>query len=153
VVSSASLADQAAFTPNAVSIAASKTGLTPGESALLTSNAANHERSATILGRIGYVRFVPADHSWMADDGWAASGAVAIASFSSSGIKNISLTVGYQASYRFGLSEPWVDVGVVTVSASTVLEVFQAAPPPIVVKLKPHLVWSNCEVHPSSYRC
>lgn len=151
VVSSASLADQAAFTPNAVTIAVSKTSLSPGESAILMSNAATHERSAAILGRVGYVRFVPVDYSWMADGGWSASGAVAIASFQGVGNKQVSLTVGYQASYRFGLADPWSPVGVVTVSAATSLEVLQ--PPPPAAKLTPHLVWSNCSVHPSGYRC
>jgi hypothetical protein len=153
VVTAASLADQAAFTPNSVAIAASKTSFSPGESTMLTSNAATHERSATILGRVGYVRFVPVDYSWMADGGWSASGAVAIASFASVGNKTVSLIVGYQASYRFRLAEPWSDVGIVTVSAATVVEVLQPAPPPVVAKLTPHLVWSNCAVHPSAYRC
>ena len=153
VISAASLADQAAFTPNAVAIAASKSSLSPGESTMLTSNAQTHERSATILGRVGYVRFVPVDYSWMADGGWSASGALAIANFASVGNKSVALTVGYQASYRFGLAEPWSDVGIVTVGAATSLEVSQPAPPPVVAKLTPHLVWSNCSAHPSAYRC
>lgn len=150
VISAAS--DQAAFKPNGVSIVASQLTLQIGESVVLTSDAMVHERSAAILGRIGYVQFVPSAFHWSSDSGWAASAPVVTASFDSAGAKNVRLTVDYQASYRFSLTEPWVLIGLVSAGTQAELNVItaqQAAQ----TKRAPLLVWSNCVVHPSAYRC
>jgi hypothetical protein len=144
--------DQAAFTPNPISIVASQSALAIGESLLLSSDAVVHERSATILGRVGYVQFVPNAYHWSSDSGWEASAPVAIATFASNGAKEIRLTVDYQASYRFSLTEPWVAIGNVSMSALAEVNVV-AAPPAVQTKRAPLLVWNNCIAHPSAYRC
>ena len=153
VMQPTSLSDQAAFSPNAVAISASKNSLTVGESSILTTDAATHERSATILGRIGYVRFVPVGFSWHSDSTFTATGAVAIASFDSVGTHAVSLKVDYAATYRFSLTEAWTAAGTVTSLASTTLQVSQTNQTMPTARLVGHLVWANCMVHASSYRC
>jgi len=144
--------DSAAFTPNPLAINSSLSVLAIGQSAILTSDAVSHERSAVILGRVGYVKFVPSEYRWSADSGWSASGAASVVNFSTAGSKLVSLEVGYLASYRFSLTEVWQPVGTVLVHAELPLEVQAPAPPPA-TRLVGHLVWANCKVHPSAYRC
>jgi hypothetical protein len=144
--------DSAAFTPNPLAIKSSLLVLAIGQSAILTSDAVSHERSAVILGRVGYVKFEPSEYRWSADSGWSASGAASVVNFATAGGKLVSLEVGYLASYRFSLTEVWQSVGTVLVHAELPLEVQATAPPPA-THLVGHLVWGSCKVHPSTYRC
>ena len=153
VVQPNSQTDQAAFSPDAVAISASKVSMSVGESSILNTNALTHERSASILGRIGYVRFVPMGYTWQSDSSWSATGAVAIASFDTVASHKIGVVVHYAASYRFSLAEAWIQTGTVTASANTTLQITEPAAPAPISKLVGHLVWANCVVHVSSYRC
>jgi hypothetical protein len=144
--------DSAAFTPNSVAINSSLSVLAIGQSAILTSDASTHERSAVILGRVGYVKFVPSEYRWSADSGWTASGAASVVNFATAGSKLVWLEVGYLASYRFALTDAWQPVGTVFASAQLTLTV-QAPQPPPVTRIVGHLVWASCKVHPSNYRC
>jgi hypothetical protein len=121
-----------------------------GESVLLSSDAADHEKSAVILGRAGFVRFTPLSYRWSVAS--AQNSAVAVAAFSSSGQKPLSLQLTYRASTRFSLSEPWVFVGLVTSSADHQVLVIEAVPS-IAPKPAPRLVRGSCESWASSYRC
>lgn len=144
--------DQAAFTPDQVAIHASQTKFHLDETVLLSSSAKVHERSAVILGRIGYVQFVPSAYRWLAENNWVLGSPVFAANFKSIGSKTVNLSVDYEASYRFSLTEPWQKIGLVTVEAQMLLEVIQA-PAPLQVRSMPLLVWSSCATHPSAYRC
>ncbi len=144
--------DSAAFSPNDVAVFASPSQATVLTAMLLTSNAVEHERTAVVLGRTAYVRFVPIKHDWLFEGLPPAVGAIAVASFATSGQKQIELTVSFDASYRFGLSDAWIAVGVVTRSASTQVLVTEA-PKLVAPKTKPRLVWASCQKHSSNYRC
>ena len=149
-ISATSQSAQAVLEPQPLVIQASKSVLQVGESVLLSSDAADHEKSAVILGRSGFVRFTPVSYQWSA--GGAQDSAVAVAAFSSSGQKQLSLQLTYRASTRFSLSEPWVFVGLVTAAADYQVLVIEAAPT-ISPKLVPRLVKGSCEGWPSNYRC
>ncbi len=144
--------DSAAFSPNDVTVFASPSQATVFSAMLLTSNAVEHERTAIVLGRTAYVRFVPIKFDWLSEGKALGGASIAVVSFATSGQKQIDLTVSFDASYRFGLSDAWIDVGVVTRSASTQVLVTEA-PKPIVSKTKPRLVWASCQKHLSNYRC
>ena len=149
-VSATSHSAQAVLEPQPLVITASKDLLQVGESVLLTSDAADHEKSAVILSRPGFVRFTPFSYQWSV--GGAQDSAVAVAAFSSSGQKSLSLQLTYRASTRFSLSEPWVFVGLVTSTADhqvLVIEAVQTTAP----RPSPRLVKGSCESWPSSYRC
>jgi hypothetical protein len=148
--------DQAIFSPQPLAIQASTAVAQIGEALLLTSDAQDHESTAVILGRTGYVRFVPLAYSWSIAT--AGDSPVAVASFAASGFKSISLQVTYKASSRFSLSEPWLPVGQVFATAETRLEIVEPAKQPSPsatarARLKPHLVFASCETKPSTYRC
>ena len=144
--------DSAAFSPNDVTVFASPNQATVLTAMLLTSNAVEHERSAVVLGRRAYVRFVPIKHDWLCEGQALGGGSIAVASFATSGQKQIELTVSFDASYRFGLSDAWIAVGVVTRSASTQVLITEA-PKLVAPKTKPRLVWASCQKHSSNYRC
>lgn len=144
--------DSAAFSPNDVAVFASPSQATVLTAMLLTSNAVEHERTAVVLGRTAYVRFVPIKHDWLGEGQALGGGAIAVASFATPGQKQINLTVSFDASYRFGLSDAWIAVGVVTRSASTQVLVTEA-PKQVAPKNKPRLVWASCQKHSSNYRC
>jgi hypothetical protein len=62
------------------------------------------------------------------------------------------LNVGYEASYRFSLSEPWQPIGLVYSTDSVDVEVIE----PVVVierRQSPRLVFDTCLAHSSDYRC
>lgn len=141
---------QAVLEPQPLAITASKAVLQVGESVLLISDAADHEKSAVILGRAGFVRFTPFSYQWSVAG--AQDSAVAVAAFSSSGQKPLNLQLTYRASTRFSLAEPWLFVGLVTVSADHQVLVIEAVQT-IAPKLAPRLVRGSCESWPSSYRC
>jgi hypothetical protein len=144
--------DSAAFSPNDVTAFASLGQATVFSAILLTSNAVEHERTAIVLGRTAYVRFVPIKFDWLCEGQALGGGSIAVASFATPGQKQIDLTVSFDASYRFGLSDAWIPVGVVTRSAST--QVLVTEPPKQVSqKSKPRLVWASCQKHVSNYRC
>lgn len=149
-VSSSAQSAEAALSPRSLAISASQTVLRVGEAVVLTSDAGEHEKTAVILGRLGFVRFTPIEHSWLIEP--VQISPVAVASFSAQGTKSIALKVVYLASSRFSLSEPWVRVGSVTAAASIELKVENVEPvrPP---RLTPRLVSANCETKPSNYRC
>ena len=156
VKSLASQSDEALFSAQPLSIQASTEIAQIGEPVILTSDAREHERSGAILGRTGYVRFVPVAFSWSTEGD--SGSAVAVASFSAAGPKNISLRVSYRASSRFSLSEPWQPIGEVFAFADTRLEIVEPAKPPKAgplprAKIVPRLVFASCETMPSSYRC
>jgi len=144
--------DSAAFVPNEIALAATPSQATIFESMLLTSNAVEHERTALVLGRTAYVRFVPSKYEWLAESLRLNDGAIAVASFATAGPKQIELTISFDASYRFGLSDAWMPVGVVTRSANTQVLVTEPAKQ-VIAKKKPRLVWASCQKHPSNYRC
>ena len=149
-ISATSQSAQAVLEPQPLVIQASKSVLQVGESVLLSSDAADHEKSAVILGRSGFVRFTPVSYQWSA--GGAQESAVAVAAFSSSGQKQLSLQLTYRASTRFSLSETWVFVGLVTAAADyqvLVIEAVQTSAP----RPSPRLVKGSCESWPSNYRC
>jgi hypothetical protein len=149
-VSATSQSAQAFLEPQPLVMTASKNVLQIGESVLLTSDAAGHEKSAVILGRPGFVRFTPLSYRWSVAS--AQDSAVAVAAFSSSGLKPLSLQLTYRASTRFSLSEPWVFVGLVTSTTHhqvLVIEAAQTTAP----RPSPRLVKGTCESWPSSYRC
>ena len=143
--------DSAAFSPNDVTAFASPGQATVFSAILLTSNAVEHERTAIVLGRTAYVRFVPIKFDWLCE-GQALGGSIAVASFATPGQKQIDLSVSFDASYRFGLSDAWIAVGVVTRSASTQVIAIDA-PKQVAPKTKPRLVWTSCQKHLSNYRC
>jgi hypothetical protein len=149
-VSSSSQSAEVALSPRSLSIAASETVIRVGEGVVLTSDAGVHEKTAVILGRLGFVRFTPVEFEWLVDG--VQSSPVAVTSFSTEGTKPISLQVVYLASTRFSLSEQWVRVGSVTANAAIALKVenFEPARRP---RLTPRLVSASCETKPSSYRC
>jgi hypothetical protein len=152
----AAQSDQALFSVQPLKIQPSTELAQTGESVILTTNALEHESTASILGRIGYVRFVPVAYSWSIDS--AGDSPVAVASYSASGTKSISLRVTYRASSRFSLSEPWQPVGQVFANAETQLEIVEPAkqPSPAATaraRAKPRLVFASCETKPSTYRC
>ncbi|MFM1973041.1 MAG: hypothetical protein RLZZ345_125 [Actinomycetota bacterium] len=141
---------EATLSPRVLSIAASQSVLRVGEAVVLTSDAGEHEKTAVILGRLGFVRFTPIDFEWFLEP--AQSSPVAVASFAAEGTKRVALSVAYLASARFSLVEPWVRVGSVTATAELELRVDknEAIKPP---RLSARLVSASCEVKPSSYRC
>ena len=145
------LSDQAAFTPNPIAIVVSQTEYLVGESATLISNAASHDRSATLLGSPAQVRFVPVAQRWLLDGKAFADGAIAVALLSAAGVHSVELQVDYLASYRFDLSSPFIVAGVITQSAAVSLSA--SGPPPPAKRARPHLVLATCALHPSSYRC
>lgn len=152
----ASQSDQALFSAQPLSIQASVAMAQTGESVILTSDAREHERAGAILGRTGYVRFVPVAYFWSISV--EPGSPVAVASFSAAGPKNISLRVVYLASSRFSLSEPWQLIGEVFAFAETRLEIVEPAKPPNAAppasaKVVPRLVFASCETMPSAYRC
>ena len=152
----AAQSDQALFSPQPLAIQASTAVAQIGEAILLTSDAQDHESTALILGRTGYVRFVPLAYTWSIAT--AGDSPVAVASFTASGFKSISLRVAYKASSRFSLSEPWLPVGQVFATAESRLEIVEPAKQPsrsatARARLKPHLVFASCETKPSTYRC
>jgi hypothetical protein len=152
----AAQSDQALFSVQPLKIQPSTELAQTGESVILTTNALEHESTASILGRIGYVRFVPVAYSWSIDS--AGDSPVAVASYSASGTKSISRRVTYRASSRFSLSEPWQPVGQVFANAETQLEIVEPAkqPSPAATaraRAKPRLVFASCETKPSTYRC
>lgn len=144
--------DSAAFVPNEIAIASTPSSAPVFVSILLTSNAVEHERTAVVLGRTAYVRFAPIKYSWAAEVGQLNEGAIAVIAFATPGQKQIDLTVSFNASYRFGLSEAWMPAGVVTRSASAQVLVTEPAKQ-VYAKTKPRLVWASCQKHPSNYRC
>ncbi len=149
-VSATSQSAQAVLEPQPLAITASKTVLQVGESVLLSSDAADHEKVAVILGRPGFVRFTPFRYQWSVAG--AQDSAVAVAAFSSSGEKPLSLQLTYRASTRFSLSESWVFVGLVTARADHQVSVIEAVQT-IAGRPMPRLVRGSCESWPSSYRC
>jgi len=144
--------DSAAFSPNDVTVFSSPSQALVSTAVLLTSNAIEHERTALVLGRTAYVRFVPIKFNWLFEGQALGGGAIAVASFVTPGQKQIDLTVSFDASYRFGLSDAWIAVGVVTRSASTQVSVTEP-PKQVAQKTKPRLVWASCQKHSSNYRC
>ena len=144
--------DSAAFVPTDIAIAATPSQAQVFASMLLTSNAVEHERTAVVLGRTAYVRFIPIGFGWQTEDRQINESSIAVVSFATPGQKLIDLTVSFNASYRFGLSEAWMPVGVVTRSTSTQVLVTEPAKQ-ISAKVKPKLVWSSCRKHLSTYRC
>ena len=149
-VSASSQSAEAALSPRALAIVVSQTVLRVGEAVVLTSDAGEHEKSAVILGRLGFVRFTPVDFEWRVDGfQWSP---VAVASFSTEGTKPISLQVVYLASTRFSQSEQWVRVGSVTANANFAVTVENIEPTKR-PRLTPRLVSASCETKPSSYRC
>jgi len=149
-LSATSQSAKAVLEPQPLVIQASKNVLQVGESVLLSSDAADHEKSAVILGRSGFVRFTPLSYQWTVAG--AQDSAVAVAAFSSTGQKPLSLQLTYRASTRFSLSEPWVFVGLVTAAADYQVLVIEAAQS-IAPRPSPRLVRGSCESWPSSYRC
>jgi hypothetical protein len=149
-VSEYSQSDEAVLSPRALFIAASQAVLRVGEAVVLTSDASEHEKTAVILGRVGFVRFTPVDFEWLVDG--VQKSPVAVTSFSTEGTKPISLQVVYLASTRFSLSEQWVRVGSVTANANIALKVENIEPTKR-PRLTPRLVSASCETKPSSYRC
>ena len=145
-----SQSDEAVLSPRALFIAASQAVVRVGEAVVLTSDAGEHEKTAVILGRIGFVRFTPVDFEWLGAG--VQRSPVAVTSFSTEGTKPISLQVVYFASTRFSLSEQWVRVGSVTANATIALKVENFEPTKL-PRLTPRLVSASCETKPSSYRC
>lgn len=159
-VSASSQSAVAALSARALAISASQQLLRVGEAVVLSSDAAEHEKTAVILGRLGFVRFTPVAFEWTGET--FQSSPVAVASFATPGIKSIALKVTYSASTRFSLSENWSRVGEVAEVAAFYLEVgevkvgelkVQPADPISKPRLSARLVSANCEVKPSSYRC
>lgn len=155
---SAAQSDQALFSPQPLALQASVELAEINQAVIFTSDAREHERAAVILGRTGYVRFEPVGFAWSTSS--EAGSPVAVASFATTGTKNISLRVDYRASTRFSLSEPWQFVGQVFVVAETRLEIVEPAKarsalptPPPRTKVIPRLVFASCETMPSAYRC
>ena len=149
-----SQSDQALLSPQPLSVQSSSSQVKVAEAVIFTSDAQEHERSAAILGRTGYVRFVPMGFEWSVAPGQ--DSAVAVHSFASVGLQKIELRVTYLASSRFALSETWMPVGEVTVSAATQVLVTEAIVQPAVEALsrvKPRLVYASCQKMPSKYRC
>lgn len=149
-ISTSSQSEEVSLSPSRLSISASQTLLRVGEAVVLTSDATEHEKTAVILGRLGFVRFTPVGFEWFADGVQRAS--VAVTSFSKEGTKSISLQVVYLASTRFSLSEQWVLVGSVTANARIEVKV-ENIEPAQQPRLAPRLVSASCETKPSSYRC
>ena len=149
-VSASSQSAEAALSPRALAIVVSQTVLRVGEGVVLTSDAGEHEKTTVILGRLGFVRFVPVEFEWLVDG--VQRSPVAVASFSTEGTKPISLQVVYLASTRFSLSEQWVRVGSVTANANFAVTVENIEPTKR-PRLTPRLVSASCETKPSSYRC
>lgn len=154
-ISASSQSAEAALSARALAISASQQLLRVGEAVVLSSDAAEHEKTAVILGRLGFVRFTPVAFEWSGET--LQSSPVAVASFATPGIKSIALRVTYLASTRFSLSENWSRVGEVAVSATIEVKVdefrVQPADPTSKPRLSARLVSANCEVKPSSYRC
>jgi len=145
------ISDQAAFTPNPVGIVVAQLDYLVGQSATIISNAATHERSATLLGSPAQVRFVPVAQRWLLDGRAVAEGAVAITLLSTAGVHSVELQVDYSASYRFDLASQFSYAGLITDTATVSLSA--SAPPAATKRGRPHLVSATCAVHPSSYRC
>lgn len=144
--------DSAAFVPNEISISSSPTQAAVLQAILLTANAVEHERTALVLGRTAYVRFVPNKYVWLAESAQVGDHPIGIASFATSGQKQIAVTVWFEASYRFGLSNAWMPVGLVSKSATALVLVAEPAKP-MTDKSQPRLVSGNCKERPSTYRC
>ena len=144
--------DSAAFVPNEIAIAASPSHAPVFVSMLLTSNAVEHERTAVVLGRTAYVRFIPIGFDWLTAERQLNEGSIAVVSFATPGQKQIDLTVSFNASYRFGLSDAWMPVGIVTTSSRSQVLVTEPAKQ-VAPKTKPRLVWASCQKHLSNYRC
>lgn len=149
-VSSSSQSAEVSLSARPLYIAASQAVLRVGEGVVLTSDAGEHEKTAVILGRLGFVRFTPVEYSWLVEP--AQSSPVAVTAFSAAGTKSISLQVVYLASSRFSLSEAWVRVGLVTAAAAIEVKV-ENIEPAKTPKLRARLVSASCETKPSSYRC
>lgn len=149
-VSSSSQSAEAVLAPRSLSISASQPVLRVGEAVVLSSDASEHEKTALILGRLGFVRFTPVDFEWLVDG--AQRSPVAVTAFSTEGTKPISLQVVYLASTRFSLSEQWVRVGSVTANATIAVKVENIEPAKF-PRLTPRLVSASCETKPSNYRC
>ncbi|MFM6966970.1 MAG: hypothetical protein ACKOWI_06400 [Rhodoluna sp.] len=143
------ISDQAAFTPDGVSILTPAVDYIVGASALLTSTAATHTRTATVLGAPAQVRFVPIAYRWRLDAVAIATSAFAVMPLKTAGAHRVDLEIDYEASYRIDLASPFISVGQITVSASSDL----TATAPVLARARPHLVAGTCSTHPSSYRC
>ena len=143
--------DQAVFEADAVQIVASASSVAAGQSVFFASTAKLHERSAVVLGRTAIVRFSPIAHRWSFSEG-ESNGSVTVVSFDTPGSTAIALRLTYLASYRFSLTEPWLEVGPVYAEANTEILVHQKNAEPSVSR-PPRLVFSNCVEHPSNYRC
>jgi hypothetical protein len=152
---SAAQSDQALFSPQPLAIQTSVELAEINQAVIFTSDAREHVRAAVILGKTGYVRFEPVAFAWSTST--EAGSPVSVASFATTGTKNIWLRVTYRASTRFSLAEPWQIVGQVFVDAETRLEIVEPAksrntPQPRAIVI-PRLVFASCETMPSAYRC
>ena len=146
-----SMQDQTRVSANAVQIISSTTRVAPGESVWLTNSAANHERTAQVLGRTAFVKFEPAGEVWLTTQGQQESRLVVL-SFATAGTKRISLTASFLASYRFSLQEPWQQIGLVFSTDAIEIEVIERAVAPELMQ-SPRLVFGTCATHPTDYRC
>lgn len=146
-----SLQDQTLVSADAVQITASATRVAVGQGVWLSSSAISHERTALVLGRTAFVKFEPASQIWSGHQGNQDS-RIVVFNFANAGVHRITLTAGYQASYRFSLIEPWQPIGLVYSIDSVDIEVFEAV---VVVERRssPRLVFGTCVTHASDYRC
>jgi hypothetical protein len=151
---SAAQSDQALFSPQPLAIQTSVELAEINQGVIFTSDAREHVRAAVILGKTGYVRFEPVAFAWSTSS--EPGSPVSVASFATTGTKNISLRVDYRASTRFSLAEPWQIVGQVFVVAEASIEIVEPAKSrgtPPRTKVMPRLVFASCETMPSAYRC
>lgn len=143
--------DQAVFEAEPVHIVISESSVSAGQSVFLSSTARLHERSAVVLGRTAIVRFTPVAHLWRIAKS-ELGGSIAVVAFETPGPATVGLRLTYQASYRFSLSEAWIDVGPVYSEAIAEVSVHAKNPEPVAGR-SPRLVFSSCAEHISSYRC
>lgn len=142
--------DQAAFTPNPVSISSSATTGTVGQVFFFSAIASAHSRSGVILGKPARVTFTPVSFDWSSDVS-NGNGVSFSSAWTSEGSHSVSLTVAFSVSYSLG--GDWIDAGLISSAAAESVTVTAA---PAVAKLKaapPLLVSANCFARPSGYGC
>lgn len=148
-----SASDQAAFTPNPVGVnSANDIGAT-SQTFFFSADAFAHNKLGTVLGSAADVSFVPIGYSWTADNGVTGTGSSFSAAWPDGGQHNVTLTVTYAASYLVA-GGSWVSVGTITASAGAAVTVVAFdPPPPVKTKAAPLLVFKNCLLKPTGYRC
>ena len=153
----AAQADQQAFSPDSVSILASKQSPAISTDVSLTTTASTHFKTSSILGQSVTVQFVPVQIAWHFGDGQGVEGSMGEVrqiwhAYSTAGAKSVAATVSFVASYRFVGQSVWTtQPGLLTMDATLALDVTQTQPP--AAGLRVRLVQRDCLSNPVARGC